>query len=202
MSASRRNPVDHEVLEPIAGRWSPIGFDGRPVEREKLLRALEAGRWASSSFNEQPWRVILQTRDEEAGFTRALDCLVEGNRVWAQRAGALLFLCARRRFEKNGRDNAHAWFDTGQFLAHLLLQLTADGLHAHPMAGFDEQRARETFGIPDEYDPVCALAVGVFDPDAPVPEGHEGRDQAPRVRRPLADLVFSDRFESRSPIVD
>ena len=47
------------LLTVIAGRWSPRAFDPRPVDPAALHRIFEAGRWAASSFNEQPWRVYL-----------------------------------------------------------------------------------------------------------------------------------------------
>src|SRR5204862_5051820 len=81
---------DHPVLPVIAQRWSPYAFEPRPVEREKLLSCLEAARWAPSSYNEQPWTFILAERADSQEFGRLLDCLVEGNRVWARNAGVLL----------------------------------------------------------------------------------------------------------------
>jgi nitroreductase len=46
----------HDVLK---NRWSPRAFDTRPVEPNNLRSLLEAARWASSSYNAQPWHFIV-----------------------------------------------------------------------------------------------------------------------------------------------
>src|SRR2546425_13197566 len=115
MPASQPKTVEtgHPVLPVIAERWSPYAFDPRPVERDKLLSCLEAARWAPSSYNEQPWTFILAERTDAAEFARMLDCLVEGNRVWAQNAGVLLLTVVAKNFVKNGKPNRAAEHDIG-----------------------------------------------------------------------------------------
>ncbi|MDH5295568.1 MAG: nitroreductase family protein, partial [Nitrospirota bacterium] len=73
----------HELLK---RRWSPRAFTDHPVEREKIQSLLEAARWASSCFNEQPWVFIVATTDHPAEYQALLSCLVEGNQIWAKRA--------------------------------------------------------------------------------------------------------------------
>jgi nitroreductase len=76
------NPVEHKVLDVVAKRWSPRAYSGQSVEKEKLLTVFEAARWAASSFNEQPWRFIIATKENsqlesEVGETCScsrLDC--------------------------------------------------------------------------------------------------------------------------------
>ena len=50
----------HSLQRLIRHRWSPVGFDrGRGIDGATLLSILEAGRWAASSSNLQPWRFIV-----------------------------------------------------------------------------------------------------------------------------------------------
>ena len=59
------------------------------------------------------------------------------------------------------------------------------------MAGFDGAKARETYRIPEGWEPVTAVAVGYFgDPDS-LPEDLRQRELGPRTRKPLADFVFA-----------
>src|SRR5205085_7955644 len=102
LDISRPVKTDYPVLPVIAERWSPYAFDPRPVEREKLLSCLEAARWAPSSYNEQPWTFILAERNDQAEFSRMLECLVEGNQAWAKNAGVLFLTVVSRLFVKNG----------------------------------------------------------------------------------------------------
>src|SRR6184192_658279 len=99
---SRPVKTDYPVLPVIAQRWSPYAFEPRPVEREKLLSCLEAARWAPSSYNEQPWTLILAERTDQAEFARLLECLVEGNRARAKNAGVLMLTVVSKLFVKNG----------------------------------------------------------------------------------------------------
>ena len=47
-------------------RFSPRAFEDRSVAKETIRSLLEAARWAPSSFNEQPWRFIVATKDDPA----------------------------------------------------------------------------------------------------------------------------------------
>ena len=44
------------VLEAIKNRRSVIRFETTPIEEKKIQTILEAGRWAPSWLNRQPWR--------------------------------------------------------------------------------------------------------------------------------------------------
>ncbi len=74
----------YPVLDVIKRRWSPRAFADRPIEKEKIHRLFEAVRWAASSFNEQPWRFIIATKDQPEDYQKVLSCLTEKNQQWAQ----------------------------------------------------------------------------------------------------------------------
>ena len=65
------------------------------------------------------------------------------------------------------------------------------------MAGFDVERARRTLGIPDGFDPVCMIAVGRRAGPDTLPEALREREVAPRIRKPLGELVFAGGWETR-----
>ncbi len=170
----------------IARRYSPRAFDpARPVESEVLLALLEAARWAPSSFNSQPWRFMVGQRGE-ATYARLLDALAEGNRAWAQHAPVLILTVAQEQGPRGPL--RYAWHDVGLATAQLILQATALGLHAHPMAGFAKQAVRAAFAIPDEFAPVLVLAVGYL------PEAAGPAEAAARTRLPLAEIAFQGQW--------
>ena len=91
-----------------------------------------------SSFNAQPWRYVVASRDRDPETWRKIhEVLVEGNRPWAINAAVLALGVLRRSFEHNGKPNAHAWFDSGQALGQMFLQATHEGLRGRAMGGFD-----------------------------------------------------------------
>jgi len=195
--AETQYPI-HDLLKQ---RWSPLAFSERMVEPEKLGSLLEAARWAASSYNEQPWSFIVATKENLGEFVRLLSCLAEGNQVWAKNAPVLMISVAKLHFEKNGNENRHAFHDVGQAVSNLALQATALELYIHQMAGFDVQKVRELYGIPDGYEPVAAIALGYGADSQTLPENLQQREGAPRVRKPLESFAFKGSWGQELPIL-
>lgn len=184
----------YPVLDVVRDRWSPRAFADSPVESEKIGSLLEAARWAASAFNEQPWRLIVATKDEPELYARALGCLVEFNQSWAKAAPVLILTTVSTRFERNGKDNRTAQHDLGLAIGSLSVQATALGLVLHQMAGVDLEKVRAEFAIPEGFEPVTGIAVGYpGDPATLSPEMQE-REAAPRERRPLEELFFGSSW--------
>jgi nitroreductase len=186
----KRGDILPGVHELIRMRWSPRSFSDRPVSDQDLKTILEAARWAASSSNEQPWRFIVARKSDGALYDKLLHILVPGNQIWAGTAPVLIITAAKRTFTQSGHPNLYAWHDTGQALAHIFLQATALDLHGHGMAGFDRDRARTELGIPEDYDPVAAVALGYLDSPDKLPEPYREREHSPRTRKPLNELTF------------
>ena len=183
-------PTDHQVHELIRERWSPRAFSDEAVEEPRLRSLLEAARWAASCFNEQPWRFIVARKQNATEFERLLSCLNEKNQRWAKGAAVLVLSAASKVFAHDGRPNRHALHDAGQAAAQLTLQATALGLVVHQMAGFSQDRARQLYGIPDDVEPVAAMAIGYpGDPDD-LPEDLRDRELGGRSRKSQAEFVF------------
>lgn len=194
-------PTDYPIHELLARRWSPRAFAERPIEPEKLQSLFEAARWAPSSNNEQPWRFLVAVKENHEEFDRFLACLLEGNRKWAHRAPVLILSVASLHFEDSGKPNRHAVHDTGLATENLLLQATALGLVAHPMAGFDIEKARAEYKIPAGHEPVAMIAIGYpGDPSLLSGTLHE-REVAPRRRHPASSFVFSGEWGTPSSLL-
>src|SRR5438034_11661707 len=103
--AQAQYPI-HDLLQK---RWSPRAFSAQPVESDKLRSLFAAARWGPSSFNEQPWSFVVATKDDQADYNRLLQCLLEGNRAWAQNAPVLMLSGAKLRFEADGAPEPHAF---------------------------------------------------------------------------------------------
>ena len=67
-SSARPAPSAEPIHDLVSHRWSPRAFADRPVEPEKLRSLFEAARWASSSYNAQPWFYIVATKDDPANL--------------------------------------------------------------------------------------------------------------------------------------
>lgn len=193
---------DHSVLDIIAERWSPRAFADRPVEPEKIRRMLEAARWTMSSYNEQPWRYVVASRDEDPdAYEDLLACLTEGNRSWAKNAPVLMMSFYKTTFSQNDQPNRCAPHDVGAASAALTLQATAMGLFVHQMAGIQPDVARETYSVPDDFEPMAGLAVGYLGDPEMLNEGQQSSETTPRTRKPLSDLAFGDDWETPSDLL-
>jgi nitroreductase len=186
--------VPEGVQELLEKRFSPYAFSSRPVEAEKLRKLFEAARTAPSSYNEQPWRFVLATRQVPEAFDRLLETLTERNRQWARHAPVLVLSVAKLDFTHNGQPNRHAWYDAGQAAAYLTLQATELGLYVHQMAGFDSEKARQLLEIPEGYEPAAMMAVGYLGDPESMQEALRQRDKHRRARKPLDSLLFEGRW--------
>ena len=183
----------------LSRRWSPRAFASRPVEHEKLRQLFEAARWAASSYNEQPWIYLVATHENPAEFQKMLSCLIDFNQSWAKAAPVLAISLARTRLSQNGEPNRHAHHDVGAASTTLAIQAVALGLAVHQMAGFDAARVRQTYKVPDDCDPMAAMAIGYHgDPDG-LPDKLREREMSPRSRRPTSEFVFSGSWGSPAP---
>jgi nitroreductase len=179
------------IQELLSRRWSPRAFADQPVEREKIQSLLEAARWASSCFNEQPWVFIVATTDHPAEHQKILSCLAEGNQIWAKRAPLLMLTVAKTHFDHNGQANRHAYHDVGLAVGNLVLQATAMDLAVHQMAGILPDKIRDCYSLPTGYEAVTGIAIGYQGDSKILPDPLREKELAPRFRKSLSEFVFS-----------
>jgi nitroreductase len=185
--------VDHPIHPYLQNRWSPRAFSPRPIAEEDLFSLFEAARWSPSGGNLQPWAYVI-TMQGSAVHRQFVGLLSGNNQRWAKDA-PLLVLTAALRERAAGQANPWAVYDLGQSVAQLTFQATALGLAARQMGGFDKDCAREVFGVPPDYDPVTAIAIGYpGDPDD-LPEDLRARESSPRTRKALETFLFANHWD-------
>ena len=186
--ATTQAPV-HDI---IANRWSPRAYDAsKPVSQAQIISMLEAARWAPSCFGDEPWRFIVWDKNKDAAaWEKAFDCIVQGNQGWAKDAPVFVLICAGTLFEQNQKPNRWGAYDTGAAAVSLSVQATSMGLVTHQMGGFDGEKTRAAFNIPEQFEMMSMMAVGyIADVDA-LPEEAKERTLAPRKRKPLGELFY------------
>lgn len=166
-------------------------MSGKPLSEEDLMRLFEAARWAPSSANVQPWRFIY-ARAGTPFFPKLHSLLVEGNKPWNERAGALIVVASKTDLD-NGKPAPTHSFDAGAAWMSLALQAWMMGLVAHGMAGYDRARAHAELGMPDNFQPDAMIAVGHPGTLEDLPERYRARE-IKSGRRPLSETVFEGSF--------
>jgi nitroreductase len=190
LDAVKHGPAESGVEDLILKRWSPRAFADKPVTGEDLTKIFTAAAWAASSYGEQPWRFLVGKKGD-ATYAKIFDALVEFNQGWAKSAPVLVLSVGKKTFTQNGVPNDYALHDTGMASASMALQATALGLHTHGMGGFDKDKARANFGIPEDFAIGAVWALGYLGDPATLPEPMQAMEKAPRTRKPLPEFVFS-----------
>jgi nitroreductase len=186
---SRNADTEAPLITPLVERWSPRAYDPTAeVEPEVIRTILEAARWAPSANNVQPWRFIVARRGSEA-FTMVHDALLGFNQAWADSAAVLVVNLAET-VDDAGKPRPWARYDLGQAVAHLTVQAQHEGLHTHQMGGFDAAALRDAFGLDERLEAVSITAIGVLGDVDALPDPLREREVAPRVRKPLDELVL------------
>lgn len=192
VKGSETRKADHPIDTLFLDRWSPRAMSGEAIPEEELMTLFEAARWAPSSFNNQPWRILYARRDTEH-WPLFFDLLVEANRAWAQHAAALLLFLSKTTFDYNGKPSITHTYDTGAAWANLALQAWLKGYVVHGMQGFDYERARTALAIPEGFQVEAMAAVGKPGKAEDLPEALRARE-TPSARRPLAETVREGPF--------
>ena len=73
------------------------------------------------------------------------------------------------------------------------------GLMAHQMGGFDADKARQVFAIPEQYALMAMMAIGFPAEISTLRAEVLERETAPRQRRALGELFFSGAWDK--PII-
>jgi nitroreductase len=178
------NVSPEALLALLRGRRSIRRYRADPVPDEMIDQLLEAGRWAPSANNLQPWSFIVVRdpliRGQIAEFTtyssgprRDVPSRIE--------SPALIVLCGVER------DRIYHEFlngDVSMAALQMMLQAKALGLGTCWVGGLDRTAIAGLLKIPDPFEVVCLLTVGF-----------PAQEPAAPPRRPLDEIVHYELYD-------
>jgi len=191
---SKKAKPSSPINELSMKRWSPRSYRLEEVEDKKLQSIFEAARWAPSAFNEQPWRFIVGKNGDET-FQKIFDTLVEFNQNWVKNASVLVLNIYKKTFSHNSQANATALYDLGQAVSAYVLETVNQGLIAHQMSGFDNDKAAKAFELDDDFVCVSCTAIGHLEKPDALPEELFKVELQNRMRKTMDQLVFTDQLD-------
>lgn len=191
-----RKPA-YPIHPAILNRHSPrvLRDEEEPVTDGEFLTLIEAARWAPSSSNSQPWRFIVGKKGAQS-YEKLRSLLDEFNTKWTAPASYLLLLISDEQpTTPKGKvmANRNHTSDAGAAWENLAIQASDMDIVAHGMAGYDHERARELFKIPEQFRVEFMIAIGRRTSLTEVPpEFLSG--ETPNTRKPIEELLFDGEF--------
>ena len=172
------------VFECMRGMRAVRRFSNRPLPEQVLGRILEAGRWAGSAKNRQPWHFIV-VRDRVM-LDRLTTCGQYASHLRGA-AVAILIVTGSARYDD---------LDAGRCGQNMMLAGWAEGIGSCIASLHHEAKARATLGVPDGMKVQMAIAFGY---PAPGPDDKiEGLPKAQVLaslgRKPLDELIHHERW--------
>lgn len=158
-------------------------FSDEPVTDEQVRAIYELVKWAPTSMNQQPLRVVLVRSHE--GRQRLLPHLMEGNRPKTETAPLTAILAADTQFHENlptvfphksglremfvsneRMRESNATFNASLQTGYFILGVRAAGLAAGPMTGFDADGINGEFFADGQHQVLAVVNIGKPGPDA------------------------------------
>lgn len=158
------------------------------ISDTELTSILEAGRWAPSAMNGQPWRYSVAKRGTDL-FEAIRGNLSGFNSAWTARASAYVVV-STHDVTPDGSKYVTADLDGGLSVAQMIVQAQGSGLVGHVMTGIDFAGLHKMLELPDELRVLCVLAIGKAAPADRLEGGALERETAPRTRHSLDEIVL------------
>jgi nitroreductase len=176
------------LTELLEKRWSPRAFDANHlIDDQQMLSILEAGRWAPSASNGQPWRFSVAVRGTDL-HSKVVSGLGGFNQAWAPIASAMIVVSVKKN--EDGTSSAKNFYDAGLAVSLMSIQAQSLDLHSHQMSGIVPEAIHEALAISDEFQVAVVVAIGkIASPDVFEGAAYE-REIAPRTRLSLEEIVL------------
>ena len=168
-----------DVLEAIRNRRSIRKYISKPVEEDKLQKILEAGRWAPSASNKQPWHFVV-IKDES--MRKKLADIHAYGRFMAESPIVIIVLSDP---EKHPR---YYIADPHNAVQNMLLAAYSLGLSTCWMGVRDtpyESEFKKLLEVPDRLRIICSVSLGY---------SNQERDSS---RRSLDEIVSWERYGNK-----
>jgi nitroreductase len=164
-----------DVLQAIKGRRSIRKYTQERISEDQLNQILEAGRWAPSRGNSQPWKFIV-LNDEQ--IRKELAEVISSGKFIAQAPQGIAVVVDPKTSKHPEQEGAAA-------IQNMLLAAHALGLGTCWISVYGTEWAKsaaQVLGIPDEEWLISVVSIG-YPAEAPE-KGRKGLDE----------IIFSNKY--------
>lgn len=167
-----------DVIAAILERRCVRKFKGDKVLMATIGRIIDAGRWAPSAGNLQPWQFIVVYNE-----TKKLElAAAANNQKHLAEAPVVIVVCVdpevtAAKYSERGRD-LYVLQDSGAAVQNMLLAAEGYGLASCWVGSFVESQVSKILDLPKGLVPVTMIPIGFADEEA-----------EPPARRPVEEIV-------------
>jgi len=164
-----------EVFEAIKGRRSVRKYTRNPVPEEFVVKILDAGRWAPSAGNSQPWSFVV-LKDEEVK-RKVAEATTYGKFLADASLGIAVVI--------DPQASTHPVEDGAIATQNMLLAAYALGLGGCWIGSYNsvyEERVKEILSIPKNQRLLSIISIG-FPAESPT-----------KMRKELREIMFTNRY--------
>ena len=171
------------ILNVIRERRSITQFKPKPISNDQLSAILEAGRWAPSWTNTQPWKLIVVKDPEMRHKMTEIAVTITGTGI--EEAQVVIVVAV-----DPNKDPYHYIEDGSAVTLNMALAAHSLGLDSFRVGVFDsltengasEMNVKKLLSIPESYRVISILPIGT-PPVTPQ-----------KTRKPLEDIVCEESF--------
>ncbi|MCZ7385183.1 MAG: nitroreductase family protein [Candidatus Methanoperedens sp.] len=170
------------LLDLIKRRRSVRRFDGATIPKEAMEQILEAGRWAPSGANAQPWRFIIVAEKEKLKSIAEFCYYKVFKSRHVGEASAAVVICA----DPEAGSQTYT-LDAAIAGTNMTLMATSMGIGSCWIGAFEEEKLKKMMRIPDNLKIIALIALGYEVGKASVP---------PRLS--LSSIVHYETYEDKN----
>ncbi len=177
----KKEKKDSEVLNAIFQRRSVRKYTADPVHMEQLRQIVEAGIWAPSGLNNQPWRFVLVRNHD---VRRELADLTHYSHIVEAAQGLIAVFLDTEAMYDEVKDHQSA----GACIQNILLATEALGLGGVWLGQIlkNKGKVNTVLKVPEAFDLMAVIAVG-----------YRKHDNEQSKRKQLSDFIIKE-FEEVS----
>ncbi len=201
------------TLETIKTRRSMRKWLDKPIPDAIVEQILDAGRWAPSAGNFQPWAfIVIQNAVTKERVQRVAEESKNLSRIWApffrdgEKRGYIVDLRNVPLGIAIFADQRHAPPHVGGEIGHIVgasmaamnmwLAVHDLGLGACYWSHMMPDKIKAVLGVPHHWDFIGLLGIG-YVADGGAPDGYDTTDPKYWERKPLDDVAFYEWFNVR-----
>lgn len=176
--------MTNPVLEAIKNRRTVLNYKEQTIEDEKIQAVLEAGLWAPSWLNKQPWRFIVVK--EQGLKVKLSNFAATAHKAAVLEAPICIVVAVNTKEDPYHFIEAGAAATQNMALAAYSLGLSSTWVGIFDLKkekGSSEEKVKDILNIPNDHRVVAILPIGI------------SKIVPTKKRKPLSQLVNENRFD-------